>query len=175
MILIVPLIATVLVVRIAAGILVKRGVKPLRDWVSWEAATAAGMAVVYIFTSVTHFVEPQRSGLVAIIPPFIPAPELVVTLTGFAELVLAAGLLIPKTRRWAALASIALLIAMFPANIIAASGVDNPAAPSTALGPRIVLQLIFIGCSALVFFNRVSRRPDRTARLSNWQRESSQV
>lgn len=154
MILLLPLIVTILVVRIAAHLVAGRGSHFIRPWNSWEAAAAAGMSVVYVFTSVTHFVEPQRSGLIAIVPPFVPAPELMVTLTGVAELLLAAGLLIPKTRRWAALASVGLLLALFPANIVAAAGVSHPAAPATPLIPRTILQIIFLGCSAFVYVAR---------------------
>lgn len=104
--------------------------------------------MVYLNTAATHFIEPQRSGLIAIVPGFLPRPELLVTLTGIIELVLAVALLIPRTRRPAAWASVLLLLALFPANVVAAAGVDHPAAPSTPLLPRALLQLVLIGFSA---------------------------
>lgn len=172
MILLIPLIVITVAVRAIAGALAKRGSPLMQKWACWEASIAAGLSAVYLSTSVTHFVEPQRSGLIAIVPSFIPSPALMVTLTGIAELLLIAGLLIPQTRAWAAFTSIGLLIAMFPANIVAADGVDDPAAPSTPLGPRVALQIILIGCSALILIAR--RRDALTARRRRRRTLSSQ-
>lgn len=148
MILLLPLLLTTACVRLLARVLVPRGVDRAAHWDSWPAAAAAGMAMVYLNTAATHFIEPQRSGLIAIVPGFLPRPELLVTLTGIIELVLAVALLIPRTRRPAAWASVLLLLALFPANVVAAAGVDHPAAPSTPLLPRALLQLVLIGFSA---------------------------
>jgi len=158
MILLLPLTLTSLGARAVTWWLNRTGITAAQSWDSWPAAAAAGMAVVYVSTGITHFIEPQRSGLIAIVPNVIPQPELAVTLTGAAEFAIAAGLVIPRTRRWAALASIALLLALFPANVVAASGVDHPAAPTTALAPRATLQLIFVAASALALgFSRRER------------------
>lgn len=157
MFLLVPLIATTLAVRMLAGLLVRRGVRRAQPWASWPAAAAAGMGVVFVLTGVTHFIEPQRSGLVAIVPGVIPAPELVITLTGIAELVLAVGLIVPRTREWAGAAAVVLLLALLPANVIAAAGVDNPAAPNTPLVPRLLLQAAFIGFAAAPLLARLRR------------------
>lgn len=157
MILLLPLISTVLLVRIMAGMLNARGHRVAAAWATWPAALAAGMAVVFISTSITHFIEPQRSGLIAIVPQIVPFPELAVTVTGILECVLAIGLLLPRTRRLAALFSVLLLLALFPANVVATTGADHPAAPSTALVPRILLQLLFICCAAAPLMTRRTR------------------
>lgn len=164
MTLLIPLLTTIFVVRLGAAWLVSRGGPWAEPWASWSAAAAAGMAVVFICTGITHFVEPKRSGLEAIMPAFVPYPALMVTLSGLAEFVLAAGLLIPRTRRWAGLASAIFLIAVFPANIIAANEVNHPAAPTTPLLPRALLQLAFIGFSAAPLFSKTpqSRKPIRS-------------
>ena len=169
MFLLIPLIATTLVLRMLAGLLLRRGVQRAQPWASWSAAAAAGMGVVFIITGFTHFIEPQRSGLVAIVPGFIPMPELVITLTGIAELVLAIGLIVPRTRERAGAAAVVLLLALLPANVIAAGGVDNPAAPNTPLVPRLLLQAAFIGFAAAPLLARLRRR----ARLSRAPRASS--
>jgi len=147
MILLIPLIATTTLARLLAHWLAARGLRGANRWNSWPAATALGMAAVYFSTAVTHFIEPQRSGLVAIVPGFIPWPELAVTASGAAEFVIALALILPRTRKWAALASIALLIALFPANVVAAGGVANQAAPSTPLFQRTILQVVFMFAS----------------------------
>lgn len=154
MILLLPLMLTSLTVRAVGKRLSARGYKFAAAWDDWPAALAAGMSVVFICTAVTHFVEPQRSGLIATVPGFISEPGLAVTATGVIEFVLAAGLLVPRTRRLSALVAIVLLIALFPANVVAASGVEHAAAPSTALLPRTILQLIFIVCVATPLFSR---------------------
>ncbi|MDG4830452.1 hypothetical protein O7627_14210 [Solwaraspora sp. WMMD1047] len=148
MILLLPLILVTGSVRVGAGWLARLGVRAAGAWASWRAAAASGMAVVFVCTAATHFLEPQRSGLVAIVPSLLPAPDLLVTLTGLAELGLAAGLIVPRLRSRAALASVIFLIVIFPANVVAAAGVDHPDAPDTPLLPRTVLQLIFIAFAA---------------------------
>jgi uncharacterized membrane protein len=68
-----------------------------------------------------------------------------VTFTGVCEVLGAVGLLIPRTRRVAAVALILFLLAVLPANIHAArSALMLNGAPVTPLVPRVVLQLVFI-------------------------------
>lgn len=166
MALLIPLVLVTGLVRLTTWGLLSRGVTRARPWASWPGAAGAGLAAVLLFASVTHFVEPQRSGLVAIVPEFVPFPDLVVTATGIAEVTLAAGLVVPRTRRWAAWGAVLLLVAMFPANIVAAAGVDNPAAPSTPLLPRAMLQVVFIASgivAALPAHRLTVRRTERSA------------
>ncbi len=51
------------------------------------------------------------------VPPYVPEPELMVQVSGIAELLLGILVIVPATRRRAAWGLIALLIAVFPANI----------------------------------------------------------
>jgi uncharacterized membrane protein len=112
---------------------------------SWPAAVRAGLAVMFAFTSVAHFNE-MRHQLAEMVPPWVPNPELVIIVTGLCELVGAIGLLIPKTRRAAAIALVFFLIAVFPANVHAAQeGVLLRGQPATPLIPRALMQLLFIG------------------------------
>ena len=70
---------------------------------SWPAAVAIGLAAMFVMTGVAHFVNPLRRDMVAIVPPRLPSPGLLVTVTGVLELIGAAGLLYPPTRIAAAL------------------------------------------------------------------------
>jgi uncharacterized membrane protein len=131
------MIAAILAAR-AAGAL---GVAALDDW---RAATRAGLAVMFLFTGAAHFTR-TRADLVRMVPPRLPSPEALVTLTGIAELAGAIGLLVPALARWAALGLIALLVAMFPANIHAARTRHTIAGrPHTRLAIRAPLQLLWI-------------------------------
>ncbi|KOX94122.1 DoxX family protein [Haloarcula rubripromontorii] len=73
------------------------------------------MAILYIVAGILHFVVPEL--YVQIVPPVLPAPLALVYLSGVAEIGVGAGLLVPRTRAYAAWATIALLVAIFPANV----------------------------------------------------------
>jgi uncharacterized membrane protein len=106
------------------------------------------------FTAVAHF-NSMRADLVRMVPPGVPAPEFMVTLTGVCEIAGAIGLLVPRTRRAAAYALIVLLLAVLPANVHAArAGVTLRGAPATPVAPRVALQLVFIG---LLWWSALSR------------------
>ena len=108
------------------------------------------MAAFYVFAGVMHFVAPGF--YLQIVPPPLPAHEALVILSGVAEIVLGVGLLFPATRRISAWGVIALLIAVFPANIYQAlynpTLVDPPSfmgQPSqTALWVRLPLQFVLM-------------------------------
>lgn len=73
------------------------------------------MAAFYVFAGVMHFVSPE--GYLPMMPPYLPAHRELIFLSGVAEVVLGVGVLIPRTRRWSAWGLIALLVAVFPANL----------------------------------------------------------
>lgn len=149
------LISTTLLARLAGWL----GVASLRDW---AAATRVGLAVMFCFTAAAHF-NSMRADLVRMVPPGVPYPELMITMTGICEILGAVGLLVPRTRRVAALALIVFLIAVLPANIHAARAqLTLGGAPATALVPRVALQLLFI---ALVWWSGW-HAPGRAVRLA---------
>jgi uncharacterized membrane protein len=135
-----PLIVLV-VASLLARLIGQLGVDHLRDW---AASTRVGLAVMFCFTAAAHF-NSMRPDLVAMVPPAVPNPEVMVTFTGICEILGAIGLLLPRTRRIAAVALIVLLLAVLPANIHAAqAGVTLRGAPATPLIPRVALQLLFM-------------------------------
>lgn len=116
------------------------------------AASAVGalrfaLAVMFVFTALSHFLPRTRSDLVRMVPPALPAPGLLVTLTGFLELAGAAGLIVPSLARLAAFALAALLLAMLPANVYA-DRVELLVAGrrATPLRWRLPMQAFWIGC-----------------------------
>ncbi len=76
------------------------------------------MSAFYVGAGVMHFVRPKF--FVEMMPPQLPWPGALVAISGAAEIVLGFGLLVPATRVYAAWGIIALLVAVFPANIHAA-------------------------------------------------------
>ncbi|MFD5888962.1 DoxX family membrane protein [Streptomyces sp. NPDC060334] len=109
-------------------------------------ALRGGLAAMFTLTASAHFVG-MREEIVAMVPPALPAPELLVTVTGVVELACALGLLWSRTTRASAAVLSALLIAMFPANVHAAGG-DAPW--WDRLGPRTALQAVLLAATVIV-------------------------
>jgi uncharacterized membrane protein len=100
-------------------------------------------AAFFIVAGVTHFTN--RDFFIAIVPPYLPWPEALVYISGVAEILLGTLLAIPKTSGLAAWGLIALLIAVFPANIHMAMHPElYPTTPETALLIRLPLQFVMI-------------------------------
>ena len=81
-------------------------------------------------------------------PPNLPEPELLNVISGLAEIVLGVFLLDPRTRALAAWGTIALLVAVFPANVYAATANVGADGPGTGAGVgnwiRLPFQIVFI-------------------------------
>lgn len=73
------------------------------------------MAVLYVLAGINHFVS--SAFYIKIIPPFLPFKKIINWVSGLAEIVLGVLLLISEYQSLAAYGIIALLIAVFPANI----------------------------------------------------------
>ena len=85
----------------------------------WRDAARIGLAVMFLFTAASHF-SPLGEDMAKMIPPPLTGAMWVIYLTGVLEAAGAIGLLLPRFRRTAAWCLLALLVAMFPANIHAA-------------------------------------------------------
>jgi uncharacterized membrane protein len=102
------------------------------------------LALMFFLTASAHWGS-RRPDLVRMVPPAFRHPELLVTLTGVAEVVGAVGLLVPSLAPWAAGGLAALLVAVFPANVHAArQGLTIGGRPATPLVARAVLQVVFL-------------------------------
>ena len=100
----------------------------------------------FIGAGALHLVKPEPYR--AIMPPSIPAPDAMVVLSGVAEALGGAGLLVPRTRRWAGWWLVATLVAIFPANVHMALHPERYArhVPGGRAGLylRLPFQLVFI-------------------------------
>jgi uncharacterized membrane protein len=97
------------------------------------------IALIFIGAGVNHFVIPSTYR--QIVPPSFGDPERLVALSGVAEIAGGLGVLLRPTRRPAGLGLIALLVAVFPANVYMARESERFARiPRWALYARLPLQ-----------------------------------
>ncbi len=99
--------------------------------------------LMFILAGINHFLKPEF--YLPMMPPYIPAHELMVILSGIAEIVLGLLLFIPRFSRLAAWGMIALLVAVFPANLHMALNPELfPDVPQIGLWIRLPLQGVMI-------------------------------
>ena len=114
------------------------------------------VAVAMMLIGFLHFVKP--GDFVRIVPAWLPAPLLLVYVSGVAEIAGGFGLLVARLRKPAAWGLILLYIAVFPANVNMALHRIQPEGvhlSDVALWGRLPFQLLFIGIA--YWFTR----PDR--------------
>lgn len=114
--------------------------------------------LLFVAAGTLHFARPAM--YVRIVPPALGHASALVALSGAAEIAGGLGLLIPRTRRAAGYGLIALLLAVWPANIFMALDARAFAAvaPAWALWARVPLQL------ALIWWVERASRPDAHGR-----------
>ncbi len=114
------------------------------------AITTAGVlriaaAIFFVAAGANHFGEPDFYR--KIVPPGFGSPGILVWISGVAEIAGGIGLLIPRLRWWAGWGLIALLIAVFPANIymaVSPQSISDLHYPRWSLWLRLPLQIVFI-------------------------------
>ncbi|WP_133271180.1 DoxX family protein [Hymenobacter radiodurans] len=101
------------------------------------------LGLLLVVAGVLHFVVPTP--YVRIMPPYLPAPLMLVYLSGLCEIGLGIGLLFRRTKRWAAWGTVALFIAVLPANVYMAQANDSLFhLPAWLVWGRLPLQLVLI-------------------------------
>ena len=103
-------------------------------------------ALFFVGSGINHFL---RTGFyLRMMPPYLPWHLELVQISGVAEIVLGVLLLVPRTSAEAAWGLIALLVAVFPANVQMALHPDTfPEFRSAVLWMRLPLQAVFIAWS----------------------------
>lgn len=102
-----------------------------------------GLAFLFVGAGILHFVQPMP--YIRIMPPYLPAPRLLVYVSGVAEIVGGLGLLLPATRRWASYGLLILLLAVFPANVyMAQHNAELFHLPAWAVWGRLPLQAVLL-------------------------------
>lgn len=101
------------------------------------------MGVLFVLAGLNHFLSTDF--YLRMMPPYLPWHETLVYISGLAEMFLGVLLLIPQTSAIAAWGLIALLIAVFPANLqMALNPSTFPEFSEIALWGRLPLQAILI-------------------------------
>lgn len=98
------------------------------------------LAVFFVLAGLNHFRDPAF--YLAMMPPVLPFPSALNVLAGVFEVAGGVGVLVPRTQRLAGWGLIALLIAVFPANVYAA--LQGELAPPWALWARLPFQALFL-------------------------------
>ncbi|MGB1245302.1 MAG: DoxX family protein, partial [Porticoccaceae bacterium] len=108
----------------------------------WKKLVLFGLAAFFINVGVDHFVNPDF--YLNIMPPSFPLHAEAVYISGFFEVVGGISLLIPRLRKIAGWGLVALLIAVYPANIyMAITPQAFPDIPVTLLYVRLAFQFVF--------------------------------
>lgn len=84
----------------------------------WRQRARWGLVLFYGLAGILHLILPRP--FVSIVPPFVPAPDLVVALTGVAELLGSLGLAqrrAPRTRKIAGWGLAIYAFCVWPANV----------------------------------------------------------
>ncbi|HEY8083583.1 MAG TPA: hypothetical protein VIE64_08545 [Solirubrobacterales bacterium] len=108
------------------------------------SSSQKALAGFFGFVGTMHFVTPRS--FEAIMPPWVPHHREAVIVSGIAEIAGGAAVFPPRTRRFARWWLLALLVAVFPANVHMAvnpdqvKGLDLDQVPRWALWARLPLQ-----------------------------------
>jgi uncharacterized membrane protein len=111
----------------------------------WHFALRAALGVMFLLTASAHWGK-RRADLVRMVPLSMGNAERWVTFTGIAEIAIAAGLQSHRLAPWAVVSGIVMLGCLFPANLKAArENLTMLGKPMMSAGPRLLLQIVFIG------------------------------
>ncbi len=102
------------------------------------------IGALFVAAGALHFRNPRMYEAIEL--PYIPAHREIVYVSGFFEMLGGLGLLLPRTRIAASYGLIALLLAVFPANVYMATDAERFAevAPALVFFARLPLQFALI-------------------------------
>ena len=108
-------------------------------------ASAKAIAGLFVTAGILHFTHTRY--YLKIVPPYLPAPRELVYVSGVAEIAGGVGVLVPRLRRPAGWGLLALLVAVFPANLYHALNPEQTtgdAVPPAVLWARLPFQAVFM-------------------------------
>lgn len=121
-----------------------------------KSVALVGLSGFFVLGGLNHFLNPAF--YISMMPSYLPAPRTLVFISGVLEILGGFGVLHPITRRLAGWGLIALLIAVFPANVEMALNAEafTNFASARALYARLPLQVVFI---VWVYYAALSESP----------------
>ena len=112
----------------------------------WKKLVLFGLSAFFIYTGIHHFVNPGF--YLSIMPPAFPLHTEAVYISGFFEVVGGVCVLIPRLRKIAGWGLVALLVAVYPANIYMAITPEAfPDIHVALLYVRLAFQFVFFYCA----------------------------
>ena len=108
----------------------------------WRKLALLALSAFFIIIGIDHFVNPDF--YLAIMPPMMPLHQEAIYVSGFFEILGGLGLLISRFRKISGWGLLALLIAVYPANIyMAVTPQAFPDISIYALYSRLAMQFLF--------------------------------
>ncbi|MHC5539981.1 DoxX family protein [Singulisphaera rosea] len=144
-----------------------------RAWSHLRSFGRWTFAVLFILGGVAHFVSPHL--YMRIMPSYLPWHRELVLLSGVFEILLGILLLVPQTSRPAAWGLVALLIAVFPANLFMYQHAEQFSVPKSLLLARLPLQAVLIAWAWAYTRPRSQGRPADTPGIGRERNTDEQV
>ena len=120
----------------------------------WWDALRFALAAMFLLTASAHWGK-RRPDLIRMVPPTFPRPDLMVTITGVLEVIGVIGLLITPLAPYAGAGLALLLVAVFPANVRAATqNLTIARRRATPLMTRTLIQAVFLTATLAVALHR---------------------
>lgn len=114
----------------------------------WQHALRAALGVMFLLTASAHWGK-RRPDLLRMVPGALGSADFWVTLSGIAEVLFALGLQISSLAIPAGALAGVMLICLFAANVKAArEKLTIGGRPVPALGPRLIIQIVFLAAIA---------------------------
>jgi uncharacterized membrane protein len=112
--------------------------------VDWHMALRAALGAMFLLAPSAHWAK-RRTKLIRMVPESLGNTGIWVSVTGFAEIAIAADLQIPRVKLWVAGIAVIMLCCLFPANVRAArEHLTISQKPGMQVAPCLILQNFFI-------------------------------
>jgi uncharacterized membrane protein len=131
---------------------------------------SAGLAFVFLWFAIggaAHFLATSMEA--KIVPPYLPSHRAIVLVTGFFELLGAAGLLYRPTRRAAGIGLFALTVLVTPANVYMLQRPDLFGIPIWILIARLPLQVALL---AVIWWSTIKQGGRTTHTVGGFESRS---